>query len=114
MLNELAKKIHANAVEKGFWDNRLSFAELIMLVVTELAEAVEADRKDNWCEISNPVNYSNDAFEKLIKDTVQDEIADAIIRLLDLCSAYNINIGLHIEAKMRYNESRERLHGKRY
>lgn len=114
MLNELANEIHDNATEKGFWDVRLSFAELIMLVVTELAEAVEADREDFWWDGGNPLNHNTETFGRLIKNSCQDEISDAMIRLLDICGAYGIDIDSHIRAKMNYNSQRERLHGKRY
>jgi NTP pyrophosphatase (non-canonical NTP hydrolase) len=49
-----------------------------------------------------------------IKDTVEDELADVIIRTLDLCGYLGIDIEKHVELKMRYNESREYKHGKNY
>lgn len=41
-----------------------------------------------------------------MKDTFEDEIADSIIRLLDLCGKNNIDIEAHIQAKMDYNATR--------
>ena len=43
-LNQLRDEIHANAKEKGFYDNPREVGTLLMLVVTEVAEALEADR----------------------------------------------------------------------
>jgi hypothetical protein len=43
-LNELSVAAHSAAVAKGFYERERPFPELVMLVVTELAEAVEADR----------------------------------------------------------------------
>lgn len=122
MLNELSKEIHKNAVNKGFWESE-NIAEKMMLVVTEIAEAVEAHRSNNFCSLNEEEfikmlvsnkDYFNIMFEKNIKDTMFDEIADTIIRLLDICGFMNINIEKHIEMKMRYNKSREYKHGKEY
>jgi NTP pyrophosphatase (non-canonical NTP hydrolase) len=127
-MNKLAQEIHANACAKGFWDQPRPIAQILMLVVCELAEAVEADRegrradleafergsagasmfweasKDRWCG----------SFKAHVKDAFEDEIADAIIRLLDLCCHLGIDIERHIALKMEYNATRERLHGKAY
>lgn len=122
MLNELSKEIHKNAENKGFWESE-NIAEKMMLVVTEIAEAVEAHRSNNFCSLNEgeyrELSYSNIDyfcvdFEIYVKDTFQDEIADTIIRLLDICGFMNINIEKHIEMKMLYNKSREFKHGKEY
>lgn len=93
---ELAKEIHANAVAKGFWDEQLSDRHFLMLAITELSEAVEAHRKERWANreayqqrmSSNLDNLDKrQGFEMYIKDTVEDELADAYIRLLDLVAA---------------------------
>ena len=43
-LNELAKEIHENAVAHGFWDEDRPLPEVLMLIVSELAEALEEAR----------------------------------------------------------------------
>ena len=53
-------------------------------------------------------------FEKHIKDTFEDEIADAFMRLMDLCGEYGIDIERHIMMKAMYNEMRPPKHGKAY
>lgn len=82
----LAKRIHANAVSKGFWDGSPSVYHHLMLVITELSEAVEAHRKDHWAdrELFEIDGGDREAFERYIKSSVEDELADAYIRLLDL------------------------------
>lgn len=47
-------------------------------------------------------------------DCFEFEIADAIIRLLDLCVGYNIDIEYFIKRKMQFNSTRNKLHGKMY
>jgi len=46
-INELSKEVHQNAVDKGWWEDKESFnvAEKLMLIVSEVSEAMEADRK---------------------------------------------------------------------
>lgn len=123
ILNELAKSVHKAAKEKGFYDTHLEFGTRLMLITSELSEALEADRcyrhadmpafeeclEENVGEIEQ---YK--AFQKYIKDTVEDEIADTFIRLLDLCGYMAIDIEKHIKHKLWYNEQRPRLHGKCY
>ena len=94
-LNELSKLAHKTAVEKGFYDHERPITELVMLIVTELAEAVEADRKDNWSNF-------------------KEEIADTYIRLGDMCAYLNIDIENEINKKMEYNKTRPKKHGKKY
>jgi NTP pyrophosphatase (non-canonical NTP hydrolase) len=124
-LNELAKEIHQNAVDKGFYDKRSELGTRLMLVVSELSEALEADRKDHYSNLEafdSPLQRTPrtghdpfvDKFHEWIKDTVEDEIADAIIRLLDISGALCIDIERHVELKIRYNSLRPHKHGKKY
>lgn len=120
-LNELSKSIHSANKEKGFWDGDRNVGELLMLVVSELGEALEAKRKDRHAKseshvlnlVSGDVDFKT-SFEQNIKDTFEDEIADSIIRLLDMCGGLGINIEFFISEKLRYNKTRPRLHGKKF
>ena len=116
-LEILKKSIHDNAVKKGFWDVPHNFGNDLMLVVSELGECVEAHRTKTFADLEAFEKSDlpfKDAFKKHIKDGVEDELADAIIRLLDICEGYDIDIVKHIELKMKYNSKREKLHGKQY
>ncbi len=120
-INDTAKAIHSINVEKGFWESPRNKGELLMLVVSELAEALEADRKNRY-SLNNPKDIEalandedfNDAFSKHVKDTFEDEIADAVIRLFDMAAGLGIDLESHIEAKLRYNANRPKMHGKKY
>jgi len=46
--NELAKEIYLENKAKGFWDEPRSEEHCVMLIITELSEAVEAFRKNQW------------------------------------------------------------------
>lgn len=93
MLARLSQDCHRRAVAKGFWDEPRSVGHYLMLVASELCEAVEADRLGKWIKLTpeqieelrglEGAAYAQ-AFLRMIKDTVGDEIADAVIRLLDL------------------------------
>ena len=113
MLNELAKEIHENSVNKGFYSNPIETGTLLMLCVSELSEALEADRIDNHADLESYELFEC-SFESCIKDTFEDELADSLIRILDLCAAKNIDIDTHVKLKMEYNKGREKLHGKKY
>ena len=115
-ITELIKEAYQNAVEKGFHKNKQNISELLMLIVTELGEACEALRKNkktvNDAAIIHPLDLKY--FEIFVKDTFEDEIADCFIRLADLCGYLDIDIEKHIIAKMEYNKTREKKHGKEF
>ena len=120
-LTELSKEIHNSNKEKGFWDKVRNFGETLMLVVTELAECMEADRKGNYAgnkpgyeKYKLNADFDEGYFKLMIKDTVEDEVADGIIRLLDLSGAMNIDIDWHVKQKLLFNQTRPRMHGKKY
>lgn len=123
-ISDLSKEIHANAKEKGFWQDGQNIPRHLMLIVSEAAEAMEADRKDKFTRLSNGVTFSvmedfienkfAGYFESDIKNTFEDELADIIIRVLDLAESRNIDIEAHIKAKMRYNKMRPFKHNKKY
>ena len=119
-LKDYVEKCHATAREKGFWDTKRELSTMLMLIVSELGEALEADRHNKHAvEDINFESYESleafiTDFEEKWKDTFSDEICDTFIRLFDMCGGLGIDIEKHIIAKMTYNETRARLHGKKY
>lgn len=101
-LNNLAKAIHQNAKNKGFWDSPRNTGELFMLIISEASEALEAHRKVRKADLKqfalpNNGNVTDEqwfkiSFENCIKDTTADEIADVVIRILDYCASQEIEI----------------------
>lgn len=98
-----------------------NIGELLMLVVSELGEALEAHRKGTFANIENYdelvcVHKREDAvfFVDHIKDTFEDELADTVIRIADMCGYLGIDLEKHIELKMKYNATREYKHGNKY
>ena len=102
-LNELRDKAYRCAVVHGWHDEDLSDEHFFCLVISELMEAVEADRKGRYANRDKFEYYMKQrkrddeefmyVFKCDIKDTVEDELADACIRLLDLAGLRNVDLG---------------------
>lgn len=102
-LNELRDRAYKTACEHGFHNEELSNEHCFCLIISELMEAVEADRKGKRAdrqsfkssyedeEPHDDVNFKY-CFEKYIKDTIPDELSDAVIRLLDLAGLRGISL----------------------
>lgn len=121
-LTELSKEIYEGNKRRGFDAGKENVGQSLMLVVSELGEAIEAHRKGKFADMKSfnsrreefGYHFPKEAFKETIKDSFEDEIADAVIRLLDLSAGLNIDIEEHIQLKLKYNETREYKHGKNY
>jgi NTP pyrophosphatase (non-canonical NTP hydrolase) len=120
-IKELQVLIHKNNKAKGFYEGNKNIGEMLALVHSEISEALEADRNHRYAyeniKDSLKKEFDDDFqfhFKIFIKDTFEDEIADSVIRLLDLSEYMGIDLEKHIAAKMRFNSLREFKHGKKY
>lgn len=100
VLNELAKQVHA--ANKKWWTNpatnepiQRNRAEMLMLIVSEIAEAMEGERK----------NLMDDKLPH--RPMAEVELADAIIRILDYANGLGYDIGGAYVEKMKYNAIRK-------
>lgn len=106
-LNKLKEKVYKNAVAHGWHDENYSNAHWLCLVIAELMEAIEADRNGKYAQVGkfkewqgNSIPFSeetrirrfNEDFEAYLKDTVEDELADACIRLLDFAGLRDLEL----------------------
>lgn len=99
-LNEIRYKAYKIACEHGFHDNELSNEHCLMLVITELSEAIQADRKGRFVTDEDKAEYlkcQKDkfymyAYENYIEGTVDEELADTVIRILDIAGMRNIDL----------------------
>ena len=91
--NKLAEEAHDNAVKHGFWETKVSNEHCLMLVITEIAEMVEAHRVSRKASTAayNEMLNKQIGFECFIKNTMEDEMADIVIRLADLAGALGVN-----------------------
>lgn len=115
IINQLAVRIHqANQkwwvdLETGQPLNR-NKGELLMLVVSEIAEAMEGDRKDLWDD------------HIPTRKMIEVELADALIRIMDMSAAFGYDLGGALVEKLAYNaarkdhtvEARKQQGGKKY
>ena len=80
----LIERSHKQARDKGFWEKPLTFDMAMALIISEIAEALEAYRKGRV----NP-DWSD---TQAVKDSFEVEIADAIIRIYDWCGKHNYEL----------------------
>jgi len=104
-LDTMAKDIHTTAVEKGFWPDKVDdifIAKQLMMIVSETVETMEAIRKNKG------------------KQEVSDEMADIIIRTLDLYQGLVDNgyveqpLQTALSNKASFNKTRPERHGVKF
>jgi hypothetical protein len=139
-LNELRDAAYRNAVEHGWWDEvrhresgggilmERGFAEVIALIHSEASEALEGWR-DGYATgytyftdggVHKDHHVPEDASMGLVWVTeygwkpegVPSEFADIIIRVLDACGAYGIDIDEAVRLKMEFNRTRPFKNGR--
>ena len=104
-LDTMSKDIHSTAVEKGFWPDKVDdifITKQLMMIVSEAVEVMEAIRKDKG------------------KQEVADEMADIVIRTLDLYQGLVDNgyvdqeLQIALNNKTSFNKSRPERHGVKF
>ena len=104
-LDEMADHLHQVATEKGFWPDRVDdifITKQLMMVVSEAVEVMEAIRKDKG------------------KQEIADEMADIVIRTLDLYAGLvengytDISLDVALDNKVSFNKQRPERHGARF
>lgn len=138
-ISDIVKRAHGNAVNHGFWDPAPEFGTAIALIHSELSEALEEaragrpnlyfpcnaggvcvdDRPEEGVtcgsrsrKASDPETYCSARSKK--PEGVAVELADAVIRIADLCGHMGIDLEAAIAMKMDYNETRPFKHGKKF
>ena len=105
MFDELAEQLHVTAVEKGFWPEDVDdifITKQLMMIVSEAVEVMEAIRKDKG------------------EEEIADEMADIIIRTLDLYAGLvdngytRLSLDHAFEKKTNFNKTRPERHGVKF
>ena len=128
-INELAKEVHENAVAHGWWEKPPTLPEALCLIHAELSEALEEYREGNpliygTCALAaEDCKYSGvcdrvgrpgegEGIDGPCKpEGIAVELADVILRTLDLMAALGVDVDAVVMAKHKYNLGREYRHG---
>lgn len=116
------KRAYTTALDHGFHDEKHSDAHYMMLVLSEIGEMVEADRK-NRRAVYDAVEYSEKHadetpdvswcryFERDVKDTLEDELADVVIRIFDFCGLRKITPAMSSKGVLDMQDEFKRIFG---
>lgn len=99
-LRTMQHAVHENAKAHGWWDEPREDGTVMMLIVSELAELLEEMR------VGGRESAKIDGFT-----SEEEELADAVIRILDFAGRKGYRLGGAILAKHEYNLTRPHKHG---
>lgn len=115
-LNEWRDELHGLAKQKGWYDNEETELQFVTRCVAnlhgEVSELWEAARNGSLhmpCDKNIVVEYHDVSGWMLTN--LHEELADIIIRALDMAGRLNIDIESVVAAKHKYNATRPKRHG---
>jgi NTP pyrophosphatase (non-canonical NTP hydrolase) len=99
----IAQQAHDNAQAKGFWDGDRNVPAALAEIHGEVSEILDA------------LKHGDPVSEKITDfSCAEEETADVILRIMDLAEGMGWRVAEALVAKMQFNETRERLHGKEF
>lgn len=102
-MGKVQRQVHNTAVDKGWWNPAKTIGEQVVLYHAELSEGIEE------------IRTGHKPAEIYYKDGKPEgfpiELADCVIRMMDTCEFYGIDLAKAILDKMEYNNTRSFRHG---
>lgn len=97
--------VYKTAVDHGWWEGAVNIPEKLALIHSEVSEALEEYRKGIALD---EVYYEEDSGKP---DGFGIELADAVIRIMDLCGYLGIDLAALVVEKHEFNLTRSYRHG---
>lgn len=110
-INEMTAQVRQVNIEKGWRTGDNTFGDYIALLHSELSEALEAYRDHRLADATDTERWNVAGLPK--PEGVGSEMADVLIRLLDTCDIYGVDLAAEFERKLAYNRTRPYQHGGR-
>lgn len=125
VIEDFIRRAYDTACGHGFHDVELSDQHMLMLVIGEIGEMVEADRKSRRADVASfkaleeirigsdaeYAEYVNKCFVEHIKDTLEDELADVCIRIFDFCGLRKITPAMSSKGVFGMQDEFKRIFG---
>ena len=121
LTNEVADDIHQSGIKRGWWEpepwwkfwrwgkkKKRDIGAIFLNFVAEVAEGWEI-----YCH-NGPIEkiwYDEKSNPPGKPEGIPTELADVVIRILDFCAAYDVDLASAIAEKIKYNEGRSYRHG---
>lgn len=114
LMSDMQEYIYNTAEDHGWWEGEPNIPEKLALIHSEISEALEEYRKGVALDLvyfGDPTIGTVAVDAKSKPEGFGVELADAIIRILDLCGYLQIDMAELIALKHNYNLTRSYRHG---
>jgi NTP pyrophosphatase (non-canonical NTP hydrolase) len=108
-LSAEARGFHDQDAMPGDGAELAEISQRLMLIVSEVSEAMEELREDG--DPRRVYYRTSDVPEDDKELGFRSELADVVIRVLDLAGALGLDLAEALENKMQYNSTRPVMHG---
>lgn len=83
LLKDNVARAYLTAKEQGFYPEETTVTHCLMMIITEIGEVIQADRKGRCCT-QKPDLCLMEHYKEEVEDTVESELADVAICILSL------------------------------